>query len=807
MKKFLHIVALLIFTAITAAGESIVVIGQVLSADDASPLEAAHVWFKGTDIGTTTNEDGFFLLRSDEPQRTLEVSVVGYRTREIKLDYGKDQMVEVFMREQNNLIDEIIVIPGENPAIEILRQVDSRRHENNPANMVNLTTRRDDRTSLYLTDIKQKAFQRRLFADLRNGSLPAADSSYILPVYLHEREASETILPDSTAAVVGTNRTNTLNLLPEEHWRAIIDTYTPEANFYKTYVTILDRNFMSPIARQSRAYYHFLLEDSIYTGGNKQYVIRFRPKNDKLPLFKGTMRIDAGSYALADIDAVIPYSVNINYLNSFHIHHSFDTVCGRRYYKDKTHALGLGLNLAPDAGRPFFGAMLEGRTLYCDTRPTGDTLTLLPPPVYISPDSSDYRFERMWRGIDSLNQTRIRRLAAWIVDIGMNQYLHLWKFDIGPLLNLYHYNRLEGHSPRLTLRTGASFAKNFTVGGYFGYGTADRKYKYGGEMQWRFGPTRRNTLSVFYDRKVMRNGFDDFYTLYNENKVEDIEHIANGIMYLFDAPIPNEMALVDKLTLRYRYERKGFRLLTEAYGQKTFGNRYQPFIANGSLIDHFSVAGVKADFRLSWHQNILDNFFHPYYLSTNYPVVHLNAHTGVAGVDGKAYPFARFTAVVKQHVPLFFGRLHYTAEAAAIVGRVPYPLLFIPRGSRSWYYNHSDFMLMRQMEFLSDLYVGATIRYQTPGWLFGLIPGVKKLNLRENLIFNIAYGSLRDSHRHVLAVPSFSRSLAAMPYMECGIGISNIFRLVSVDSIWRLTYRNTPNATLWGVRFRFDLDF
>ena len=43
--------------------------------------------------------------------------------------------------------------------------------------------------------------------------------------------------------------------------------------------------------------------------------------------------------------------------------------------------------------------------------------------------------------------------------------------------------------------------------------------------------------------------------------------------------------------------------------------------------------------------------------------------------------------------------------------------------------------------------------------------------------------------------------------MECGIGISNIFRLVSVDSIWRLTYRNTPNATLWGVRFRFDLDF
>ncbi len=807
MKKFLHIVALLAFTAMTSMAESIVVIGQVLSADDATPLEAAHVWFKGTDIGTTTNEDGFFLLRSDVPQRTLEVSVVGYRNREIKLDYGKDQMVEIFMREQANLLDEIILLPGENPALEILRQVDAHRHENNPDNIKGLRTNKHSRTSLTLTDIKQKNLQRRIFSDLRSGTLTAEDSTAILPVYLHEQQTDETRLPDSTVARTTFHRTNAVSLIPEQQWQAIISTYTPKANFYKPYITLLNHNFMSPLAQQARSYYHFLLTDSTTLPGSKQYTIHFRPKNDKLPLLKGSMHIDSATYALTDINATAPYSVNVNYLNSFRIHHSFDTVGGRYFYKDKTYSLGLGLTFAPDSNRTFFGAMLDGQTRYTGTHPIADSLTTLPPPAYITPDSSDHSFERLWRGIDTLNQSRIRRLAAWLVDIGFNQYLHLWKFDIGPLLNLYHYNRLEGHSPRLTLRTGQSFAKNFTVGGYFGYGTADRKYKYGGEMQWRFGPTRRNTLSVFYDRKAVHNGFDDFYTLYNENKVEDIDHIANGVMYLFDAPVPNEMALIEKLTLRYRYERKGFRLLTEAYGQKTFSNRFQPFIANGSLVDNFGSAGIRADFRLSWQQNILDNFFHPYYLSTNYPVIHLNAHAGVAGVDGTLYPFARFTVVAKQHVPLFFGRLHYTAEAAAVVGTVPYPLLFIPRGSRSWYYNHSDFMLMRQMEFLSDLYIGATIRYQTPGWLFNLIPGVKILNIRENIIFNIAYGSLRDTHRRILAMPSFSRSLAAMPYIESGIGISNIFRILSIDSIWRLTYRDTPNATLWGIRFRFDLDF
>ena len=70
--------------------QEIVIIGQVMSAVDGEPLEAANVWFKGTDLGTTTNKDGFFMLRSPIPQEKLEISVVGYKRRSIKLDKGKD---------------------------------------------------------------------------------------------------------------------------------------------------------------------------------------------------------------------------------------------------------------------------------------------------------------------------------------------------------------------------------------------------------------------------------------------------------------------------------------------------------------------------------------------------------------------------------------------------------------------------------------------------------------------------------------------------------------------------------------------
>ena len=105
-KLFLPIILLLLTQTIVA--QDIVVVGQVLSAENSEPLQAASVWFKGTNIGCTTNEEGFFMLRSNEPQRTLIASVVGYKQRQIKLDYGKDQMIRIYLKEDISILDEVI---------------------------------------------------------------------------------------------------------------------------------------------------------------------------------------------------------------------------------------------------------------------------------------------------------------------------------------------------------------------------------------------------------------------------------------------------------------------------------------------------------------------------------------------------------------------------------------------------------------------------------------------------------------------------------------------------------------------------
>ena len=46
-----------------------------------------------------------------------------------------------------------------------------------------------------------------------------------------------------------------------------------------------------------------------------------------------------------------------------------------------------------------------------------------------------------------------------------------------------------------------------------------------------------------------------------------------------------------------------------------------------------------------------------------------------------------------------------------------------------------------------------------------------------------------------------------MPYMEAGVGIDNIFKILRVDYVWRLTYRDNYDADRGGVRIALHFTF
>ena len=43
--------------------------------------------------------------------------------------------------------------------------------------------------------------------------------------------------------------------------------------------------------------------------------------------------------------------------------------------------------------------------------------------------------------------------------------------------------------------------------------------------------------------------------------------------------------------------------------------------------------------------------------------------------------------------------------------------------------------------------------------------------------------------------------------MEVSVGIANILKFFAVESVWRVTHRDNPQAANWGVRIRFNVGF
>ena len=826
MLKKIFLPIILTFISQIIIAQDIVVVGQVLSAENSEPLQAASVWFKGTNIGCTTNEEGFFMLRSNEPQRTLIASVVGYKQRQIKLDYGKDQMIRIYLKEDISILDEVIAMPKQDEAIILLKKVYENRRINNPENVTNISTTMNDVTAINLTNIRQKALQRKLFKDLMSGAIEQTDTTFSLPVYINQSVYNLQLTPDSNSSTLLNSKQNALNIFPPEHWQQIIAAYTPDINPYKPYSTILGHNFMSPVAPNAKLYYNLYLADSTLINGRKNYQIKFSPKYNQGLLFKGDMWIDSITYAITKTDISIPTHTSVNFLNSLNYGFTTEPFGNSIFPNKEKQGIGLNVNLYPNKDMQYFGAVLSEERSYENTTSTTDTLSIRPEEKEIEIPTDD-KLEATWNKIDSLNQTRIQKLSAWAVDIILNQYLHAWKIDIGPVLNLFHFNQLEGAAPRLTLRSGESFAKYFTFGGYYGYGFKDQYphdstrntglHSYGGNIQWRFGPTKRNILSFTYDHKTERIGYDDT-DIYAESRVHDIENLVNSWVMIHR---PVSVLMRGRIGTQYQYEQPGFKFKINAFAQNYYGNRFIPLIHKGAEVPYYSQIGLRTDFRLSWQQSSLDYFFHRIYLASKYPVVHLTAEGGYIKIPGSQQNepyhamFSKFGIYAQQHTALGFGKIHWAFQANAVVGNAPFPALIMARSSRTSYRHDTDFMLLGSMELMSDFYTALNIRYQTRGYIFGYIPYVKKLGIREDIIFNIGYGYLSPKYQkgNILALPAnlynVNQGWNKMPYIELGFGFSNILKIGDIAFVWRLTHRNStsPDAQNFGVKWRVGLDF
>lgn len=182
------------------------------------------------------------------------------------------------------------------------------------------------------------------------------------------------------------------------------------------------------------------------------------------------------------------------------------------------------------------------------------------------------------------------------------------------------------------------------------------------------------------------------------------------------------------------------------------------------------------------------------------PIFTLSHKFGFKGVLGSDYNLNHTEfGVQKRFWFSAFGYFDAILKAGKEWNKVPYPLLIIPNANLSYTIQPESYPLMNAMEFINDQYVSWDLTYNANGALFNRIPLIKYMKLREVVSFRGLYGSLSKKNNpmnddSLFRFPNGSNVMDDMPYMEVGVGLDNIFTILRLDYVWRLTYRDTPGV-------------
>jgi hypothetical protein len=192
------------------------------------------------------------------------------------------------------------------------------------------------------------------------------------------------------------------------------------------------------------------------------------------------------------------------------------------------------------------------------------------------------------------------------------------------------------------------------------------------------------------------------------------------------------------------------------------------------------------------------------------PVIQLDYTYGLKDVLDSDFDFHKIQLEFKQKLRLGgLGESRYKIKGGYIFGQLPYLLLENHIGNESMFYTNGAFNTMNYFEFVSDQYASFHYEHFFQGLLMNKIPLLRNLKWRLLGTANILYGSLRQENIDIMSpvdpegnpIPGFNYLDKGLPYVELGYGIENIFKIIRVDGVHRITYRDNPNAQKFELKF------
>lgn len=105
--KYIVTLFVLIFSSLSY-GQNLKQVTGVITDANGESIIGASIVIKGTSRGTTTDIDGRYVLTDVDPDATLEVQYLGYKTEKIKVDGRRN--INIMLYEDSKALEEVVVI-------------------------------------------------------------------------------------------------------------------------------------------------------------------------------------------------------------------------------------------------------------------------------------------------------------------------------------------------------------------------------------------------------------------------------------------------------------------------------------------------------------------------------------------------------------------------------------------------------------------------------------------------------------------------------------------------------------------------
>ena len=820
------------------------------------PIPYLSVFYEGKGVGSITDNDGHYKVETRKGWNKLTFSAVGYVTKVVNIIPGVTKNLNVRMRPDDIMLDEVVVKPKRekysrknNPAVELMKKVIAHKNNNKLSENDYYQYNKYQKITMSLNDVTPEMLEKGMYKKMPflkdQIELCEETNKFILPISVDET-ASQKIYrkhPKSEKTIIkGMSSTGVNELFATGDMLSTVlkDVFT-DVNIYDNDIRLLQYPFISPISSSDAiSFYKFYIMDTTFVDKDKCFHLTFVPNNSQDFGFTGHLYVLAdSSYTVKKCTMNLPKKSGVNFVDNMDIIQEFEQLPNGEWVL-KTDDMIVEMTLMK---------IMQGFQIRRTTRYSDYAFDELPQQLFKRKGAEIKEADAMMRGDDFWNQYRpvpltqtessmdmlVKRLeqmpgfkyVIFVLKAFIENFVETGtkdnpsKVDIGPVNTMISNNYIDGLRLRMSAQTTANLNPHLFLKGYYAYGFKDHRSKYMGEVEYSFNKKEylprefpKNSITFSYQYDVM-SPTDKFLKTDKDN-----------VFVSFKTSTVDQMSYVRNIALKYENETQfGLKTTVEvkhSTDEPTGGLAYITNDDQKTLVPEIQTMEASLDFRYAPGETFVNTKQRRIPVSFDATVFTLSHTTGFKGVLGGEYNFnLTEVGLYKRFWFSSWGKIDMFVKGGAQWNKVPFPLLIMPAANLSYILQRETFNLINNMEFLNDRYASLDVSWDLNGKIFNRIPLLKKLKWREAIGFKMLYGHLTDKNNpmkhpgdsELFLFPTRDGRPTSFvmdpktPYMECSVGIHNIFKILHIDYVRRLNYLDHPDANKWGVRFMVMMTF